>query len=314
MLGFGALFALLCGLSPFARSAEPDREEVERLRKAALSAQSPTVVEEAYARLFRHVGRDGLQALRRDPDTGMALQAAWQLCCDQGAPKPFRDPRRFLGFLEGRTGLAVPKSWEVELVFHSKDNDTALSNSLLEDYSEGEPGVEKRARVRGEKDSYVIYRRKFERTPTHDTFVRPGVTVEVKSGKVTLAVGADKVTVAEEAFEGPSGSRLRGAFCDVRIESGRCYVALDKGMGSEVSLACFDSQSGKVLWQRSAPAVLKERPLALRTGPPPIQDLALDVNANAVGLFRVQTFGVCSLDGFDSGSGKILYRFISKFR
>jgi hypothetical protein len=115
------LFLLISG-SP---AAEPD--ETSALRDRVLKATKPDEKAAAYKALFTKVGKAGLAGLMKDEDTGIALQAAWELHKSPAKRATAIDHRtgdfydsgllkKFLGFLEVRTKAPVPGWWAGEVV------------------------------------------------------------------------------------------------------------------------------------------------------------------------------------------------------
>jgi hypothetical protein len=92
------------------------------LRDEVLKASKPWDKAKAYKAFFLHVGRDKLQDLTKDADTGIALQAAWEVHKKAvkrakpvlGMSDDFYDPEelaKFVKFLKERTKAPVPDWW-----------------------------------------------------------------------------------------------------------------------------------------------------------------------------------------------------------
>ena len=69
------VFGLVCPLVVWGNPAN----EITALRETVLKAEGMLAKSEAYKKLFQEVGRAGLKDLRKDEDTSIALQAAWEL-------------------------------------------------------------------------------------------------------------------------------------------------------------------------------------------------------------------------------------------
>jgi hypothetical protein len=127
-----ALSALLVLLVPNDASPEDAvRQVIEEKIDAVLRADEPAKAAEHYHDLFVASGAKGLSELKQSPHDSIAIQAAWQEVAltvpesvDEGNPV-FRPDRGklnwFLGFLEGRTRIRVPKWW-LEAVLDARAN------------------------------------------------------------------------------------------------------------------------------------------------------------------------------------------------
>src|SRR5262245_17399925 len=69
----------LLSLAVVGRGALSQPDTPARLRQQLLQAEKPSEVAESYRALFEKVGRAGLAKLAQDEDTGLALQANWEL-------------------------------------------------------------------------------------------------------------------------------------------------------------------------------------------------------------------------------------------
>jgi hypothetical protein len=133
-----------CGwLAVYAGEPSPQGETVDRLRGVIVNARDFFEAGEACNNLFRHLDRQQLREWSRDTNIGIALLAYAELDGNlvprakspaehlkllygrlpaglpevdrESLPEHVRDPldaQRFLGFLEARTGLRVPRWWE----------------------------------------------------------------------------------------------------------------------------------------------------------------------------------------------------------
>jgi hypothetical protein len=116
---FGALLLLAACSTAVAEPADPTQAT---LRKQVLKASDANAKAAAYKALFLRVGKARLQELTKDPDTGIALQAAWELhkkAVKRAKPVLHRtndvyDPdelAKFVAFLKERTKAPVPDWW-----------------------------------------------------------------------------------------------------------------------------------------------------------------------------------------------------------
>jgi hypothetical protein len=118
------LFCMLVG--NLTALADPS-DAAKRLRQKVIEAKSSDAKAAAYQRLFESVGRKGLAELMKDPDTGIALQAAWEANTrptwrrkhDPTRSDNIYDPaglRNFVEFLRAHTKAPVPDWWATRIV------------------------------------------------------------------------------------------------------------------------------------------------------------------------------------------------------
>lgn len=113
-----ARVALCCLAS--APAAEPEKD-VKALREAVVKAETAKEKMYSYKTLFEKVGKAGLPELTKDEDTGIALQAAWEVHKKlveqkekEGGSKWVYDPdelKKFVAVLKKRTKAPVPDWW-----------------------------------------------------------------------------------------------------------------------------------------------------------------------------------------------------------
>lgn len=117
------LVALVVGSVSSADDEGKDWDPSETLKATAKKARE-------YRELFEKAGRDGLADFLKDKDTGVSLQAAWELNRKviKLPKRPFLwdtdevyDPegmKAFLKHVNARTGLTVPDWWQKNLLEH----------------------------------------------------------------------------------------------------------------------------------------------------------------------------------------------------
>jgi hypothetical protein len=97
------------------------------LREEVLRADNSFVAGKAYQKYFLHLGKEALKNRMQDADTGIALQAAWEVHTKpvrrqkqvEGRPNDFYDSAelaKFLDFLKKRTRATVPDWWAASIV------------------------------------------------------------------------------------------------------------------------------------------------------------------------------------------------------
>jgi hypothetical protein len=117
-----AAAVFLCGVST---ADAPEQEKV--LRARVLAATYGPMAGKAYREYFEHVGRARLQEHLKDRDTGIALQAAWEVHKHpvvRAKPIEYRtdhiydrmELEKFVTFLKERTRAPVPRWWPRAIV------------------------------------------------------------------------------------------------------------------------------------------------------------------------------------------------------
>jgi hypothetical protein len=127
---------VLCA-AVFARDVPAKAHQaLDEKTNAVLRANGPQEAHQRYRDLFATAGVDGLQELKRSEHASIAMQAAWQEVAltvpavdhIDGHRPPFRPDQGklkwFLGFLEGRGKLRIPKWWS-ETVLDARANHRA---------------------------------------------------------------------------------------------------------------------------------------------------------------------------------------------
>src|SRR5262245_960411 len=118
--------ALLCVLG-CAAPTTPKAAVPKSPRLQVLAARTPEEKAEAYRELFRSEGPARLKLLLKDEDTGIALQAAWEVhtkAVRRQLPATHRSDwvydraglERFVAFLKDRTGASVPDWWHQKIL------------------------------------------------------------------------------------------------------------------------------------------------------------------------------------------------------
>jgi hypothetical protein len=204
----------------------PSRSWRKEIDQAAAILDGPLQYDgvSCFHELFKKVGVAGLPELQQSPHDSIAVQAAWQELAmtvpdfEKEVPSDFRVDRAklnwFLGFLEGRGRVRLPKWW---------------SDAIL------------RAEVRRGR-SFC-----FPEQETSPPWPKVGEDCKVtKRGDVfTLRVGSDSIVLPPQ-ITGTihDGSRhFTGCFT-----SKDCYVADFQDSGYEFTVCKIDRQTDKVVW------------------------------------------------------------------
>jgi hypothetical protein len=204
----------------------------------------------AYKECSKAVGAAGLSRLRRDRDLGIALFAAWER---RGLPgeSDRGGPQRFLGLVEGRTRLAIPLRWEVEVVRRWFEDRPLSVQSALKPYLRVCPfvkedpdhtlGIETEgmhrtgARLRASADTSVTAKGDF-------------LVIRVKGAASELRLRAALVRKLGEQYP------LIQA-CTAAIGPDVSIVAFYDLAGARFPLLCVETRTGAVKWQKEAWAV-----------------------------------------------------------
>jgi len=108
-----------------AQQPEPLDPEVARLVRAVAEAKTPEEAAKGLTKLFKGADRKKLERLKLVKEDGVAIRAAWAEIASGGFPRKGKQPElgaiqrvdtnaaaRFLGFVEGRLAVHIPRWWE----------------------------------------------------------------------------------------------------------------------------------------------------------------------------------------------------------
>jgi hypothetical protein len=276
----------------------------ERLRQAVLQAENSGQAGKAYRTLFKALDREGLEGLEHDRDSGIALQAAWELHVERAIRgKRSPHPERFLGFLEGRTKLRVPLRWEVELVTEPLPSDRIAP--AMEDYLPIAPFFSK------EDGLYKEEPERFDETNLGPR-VPSGTRLTRTEGGITIMVRDATVTMDEKLFQ-QIKKEPRGEFDELRAVLGPkfSYIAWYDPIGDPFPLVCLDSRSGKLRWRVKSWGSGADNRLGYSG--PTRHDVYVSVASGKVVLFGRAFGGGCYLEAFSEDTGSSLYRFSTSY-
>jgi hypothetical protein len=290
-------------------SKEAEEFSEGELRDRVIAAKTSHDSGRAFARYFKEVGRNGLDRLKNDADTGIALEAAWEQHAvvmpeeldpdrdvDSLPPRVLRagDAQRFFGFLEGRTGLEIPEWWEGRRNFPPRlDNWERPIHEFEEtDFSLRDGG----GKLKVIKSFYG----------PKSSAVRVNEGLLLSNGSRKLIVAAD--VVEKWKNDAPVGTE----FCDFYVGGERSYVAIYNEIGFEFPLFCIETKSGKLLWKVR---VWGQRlPLGmLFTGSGYHHEIELDVSDERVEVWGAGLFG-SYVESFAAKTGAVRFRFSTEYR
>jgi hypothetical protein len=272
-------------------------ERTAELRKAVFEDSSAQAKGAAYRTFFRHVGQTGFDALTKDEDTGLALQAAWEVHKKAvKRPKPLGGGRsddiydpaelaKFVEFLKNRTGAPVPEWWAKDItaidLFPKKGHGFPLEH--WPEYGKSKTGawVPKTARV----------------DDTGGTVTYSEGDRKVEFSKADLDCDS-KVDVAKGVGRGE-----HDGYAGVLVEAWSVIAAYRNFVGWPFSIAGFNGKGGKPVWKAEVWAVPRG----------PIGGFGYHMvevrqKGKAVYVFGAEQNGMY-VEAFDGPTGKCLFRF-----
>lgn len=285
--------ALLC---PLVVGGAPN-EDRAALRAAVLMADSMVAKAEAYKKLFQKVGRAGLAELRKDEDTGVALQAAWELS-KKPAKRAKKHPllvddiyqsdelAKFVTFLKERTKAPVPDWWANDITF--ADAFPGKQHSFPEvGYGQKSPPKLREAKASKPGNIYEV---------------SVGAELEFKGDSMVYSAGKRAVEFPKEVFANADNSftALMGAEHSIIA----CYPS---NGGFSFRVAGFKDNGGKPVWK----SVVWGAGRTILAGSAP-HWVELTATKDAVFVFGGECAGMF-VEAFDATTGKCLFRFCTGF-
>jgi hypothetical protein len=268
---------------------------------------SPQNIEDAgkvlEVRMYR-AGRKGLRELMNEPDTTLALTAAWEHFIGPGTKDTTPQPSEFLKHFETRTGFKVPIRWEYYVVVDGLNNSPdreALMLGALKEYLQN-------SNLRAQLDSML--RGKWT-SPNPQQFVETKIgyssqqKIQVERKDDTIIFSSDSATVAVQDSGFNKDLNFQGRFCAVHFGPQRTFIALYGAGGSPFPLYCFDSQTGKLIWRTD---VWGRGQCLILSGPHPFPDLIFAESRKEIVVFGKTLF--CPyVEAFDIETGNPSFRF-----
>lgn len=259
---------------------------VPMARRQAPSAPTSLETGKAYKDLFESLGRDGLERLTEDEDTGIALAAAYQPIVRQNnrwreidesgiqEVRPIKRRREihqalgteFLEFLEKRTGLDPPEWWKkiARDGWYFDWNDPVSHPDPLS--------------------------------------IENGAVVLADGQRLTLSLGA-----LADLKDPLYGFECRE--CSALVDGDRVYVAAIDFDGSLSRIICFDCKTGDVVWRGDNWAMGFDN---IRNYQGAISHNAEVTLQDGVVAIWGESFSSIYLEAFDAETGETLFRFCSK--
>jgi hypothetical protein len=276
---------------------EPSAKEIAEAKNRFAKATDGSDAGKQIDRLLALCKND-LKPLLSDDNTSIALFAAWEAAKKHGADDG-AGYQWFVGFLQGRTGLELSMRWEfifAQEFFRSSPFD--VEKKELRSYLKKTDEVKEFASGVGLKGYTKLTKQAGAWAPEGLTLAR------TDSGELSVSLKPDlrvtvPATVVKETIAHRPGDRVVRA----EVADGRVFVAIHDHYGTPFPLLCFDSKSGKLLWQADS----------WSTGNPGqgtgvwYQEIELlPLKKSMVILGDGQG---CYLEAFDAETGKPKYRF-----
>ncbi len=266
-----------------ASAAEPEKD-VKTLRDAVVKADTQKDKMYGYKALFEKVGKAGLPELMKDDDTGITLQAAWEvhkkllpLNEKEGRVRWVYDPEeltKFVEVLKERTKAPVPDWWADSITVV---NVTPGKGHGFGDYAKLRPEVHK----------------------TEDlTRIPEGHELEKKADTLVYKVGKRSVEFPKATFN--THSNFAGFVGEKRSAIAKCS-------GQGFVIAGFEGKGGKAVWKAEG----------WGTGVQAIaggwyQWVEVSENDGTVFVFGKDPLGMY-LEAFDLATGKPAFRFSTSY-
>lgn len=281
--------AFLCSVSAWTALVAADAPPPE-VKESPQEKQA-----KVYRALFEKVGLSGLPDLTKDKDTGLALQASWELHKKlvkrpeipgkrkpAGAPNDTYDPnelKKFLTFLNDRTKAPLPDWWAV-----------GISDLYVR---------------KGEHHLYFGADYKYKKIELDDINWRVGEGVELtlRDGRYSYKSTGVSLEYQKDLFSG-----CVDALAEVSGEKIACLAAYSVSSGNCFSVAGFESKGGKRIWKVDIWAVARQR----LYGGGADHRVEMTVKGDTVFVFGAELGGMY-LEAFDLGTGKCQFRFCTNY-
>lgn len=281
-------------------AAEMEESEIAALRLAVVNAKSAQVAGKAFQKYFKRVSPawpHGLVTLQNDPNTTIALQAAfhhkivldpkWEKESGRLGPGHLKstDAQRFFGFFEGRTKLTLPDWWQ-EGERRDEFPGIRLDERLSEEFK------------RIPKDLNVSWQFSFPKD----------LKVEKAGNGLKLTSGEDSVTLKKNLLD--QMEKLASSNqCQIHIVDGKVFFAFFDRLGTTNPLFCVDQATGICDWHSMIWALGKWN--GGTSGPAPFR-LELGFESDEVVIFGAGVFGNFA-ESFARKNGHARFRFSSNY-
>lgn len=285
-----ALLLVLWGMCA-AAGAEDDQDEIGlppaavKTAAALVHCSGPADAKRLTAELFSTPNAELLGQLKSHANDGIALAAAWEEA-KIGSKSRRRNAQaiaRFIGFAEGRLKTRVPDWWE----------ETITRRHLVDDHQYwplDDPGQFK----------WPYQQLKLGDRPV---WVPNAVSLSDEEGRVVIRQGGARFSLPQAMWN----EQIREASVGARVTPTHCWLAPFADRGAAHPLLCFETSSGKLLWQSDVWALSNQ---GHKTSSQTFQWLEIIPQAERVLVIGSGLAGVY-IEGFDRQSGRNLFRFAS---
>jgi len=267
----------------------------DKLREECLSAKTSKEAGAAYAALFKNSTKERLRKLKDDPDIGIALQAAWGMA--KASDSSLTSLHRFLGFLEGRIGSTVPISWEADFICSAlwRAKKPELVQKVLAAYAPIDKSLWK-----DQNGDWSRVRREYRYTD-HRFWIPKGTKIDKQGNRFTMTSAEGSIGISTDLVREISEKySVRNVLPVPGPENS--FVAFFDQFGSLNPLICFDSRTGKLLWQAEVWALGGNN----LTGPLSgawIHDVTIELGGDKVFVFG-RGNGRVYVEAFDRRTGR----------
>jgi hypothetical protein len=266
--------------------------------KEALCSDHPAPTAKLLNTLFNDADEPKLRRLMDGSDLTIALRAAWLISQYPAVGKLPSRPQRFLGFLEGRTGLHMPLSWEVGLASTRFEKDgLRTSQSVLQEYQPICPFLQKN------ESGALEYKEKVPCRTALGLLAPSGTSLARERDCIVISFEAWKVHLREALFR--KFLAQPGAWiCSAHLDQKRSVFVVYDELAYDFPIFCVDNLTGELLWQRKVWAYCEA---GGRAGSY-YNDVAV-LSGRGVVAICGNFCGTCYLEAFDVMTGKPSYCF-----
>jgi hypothetical protein len=252
-----------------------------------------------YRELFEKVGRSGLPDLAKSKDTGLALQASWELhkkLVKRSTKKEASDPdgtydaaevKKFLDFLKDRTKAPVPDWWKKGISELDVDVDRAKDHAYF-----------------GEDPRKLLTKIELGERPW---YVRNGVKLTLRDGTYSYQAG-DVAIEYKGAKQRPYELFTGDGLVDVIAGKVTCLATYSTASAFPFHVAGFESKGSKCLWESEVWALNKRQ----HFGATARHRVELTTKGDTVFVFGEEVAGLY-LEAFELGTGKCQFRFCTSY-
>ena len=245
------------------------------------------------------VAGDDLMRMSMESDNTMAVFAQWVMSLDDRLPQRDQYPARFIGFLEGRLSIPIPRHWEYRLL-HCYLDELPRRREIIAKMLSGLDDVK---RIDKTSQSGIRGLRTGKNVTISDDGQR--ITVSTKGG-LQRSVSISKKEFAEIVNEHTFSSTVEALF-----DTDNCYLAIFEETGEYFPIICIENKTGRIKWHTTVWALGAEK-IGIKTGSW-FHGCFITVGKDRVGVFGFGGRGECYVDVFLKDNGKPICRFATNY-